>query len=221
MATPDWAMHDTRDKIPATLEEDGQATLEEETPPVTNTEGVVPDMDKGMKRYPVVIPYVKGVSEQLRRVLKGYGVKVYFKPTNTLRQILVRPKDKVLKERVTCPVYHIKCEDCEDSYIGETGRSLKARFQEHRRPSSANSEVSKHINSDCPEHHIDMDNAKILEVEPKWFERGVREAIHIRMLKPTLNRDAGRYNLPHVWDNTLKAVNRRGGGPGPMTSSTP
>ena len=57
-----------------------------------------PVLDKTKKSYPVVIPYVKGVSEQVRRVMRGYRVKVYFKPTNTLKQILVRPKDKVIKE---------------------------------------------------------------------------------------------------------------------------
>ena len=49
-----------------------------------------PDLDKTKKRYPVVILYVKGVSKQVRRVMKGYGLKVYFNPTNTLRHILVR-----------------------------------------------------------------------------------------------------------------------------------
>ena len=100
-----------------------------------------PVLDK-VKSYPVVIPYVKGVSEQVRRVMKGYGVKVYFKPTNTLRQILVRPKDKVIRERVVCPVYHISCDNCGESCIGETGRSLKAGFSERGRPGSVSSEVS-------------------------------------------------------------------------------
>ena len=63
------------------------------------------------KSYTVVIPYVKGVSEQVRGVMRGYGVKVYFKPTNMLRLILVRPKDKVIKERVVCPIYH-SCGNC-------------------------------------------------------------------------------------------------------------
>ena len=35
-------------------------------------------------------------------------------------------------------------------------------------------------------HHIDMDNARILKVEPKLFERGVRKAIHFRMAKLSL-----------------------------------
>ena len=33
--------------------------------------------------------------------MKGYVLKVYFKPTDTLRQILMQPKDKVIKERYT------------------------------------------------------------------------------------------------------------------------
>ena len=37
-----------------------------------------------------------------------------------------------------------------------------------------------------------------------WFERGVKEAIHIRALKLSLNRDGGRYNLPSIWNNIIK-----------------
>ena len=33
-------------------------------------------LDKTKKRHPLVIPYVKGVSVQVRRVMKGYGLKV-------------------------------------------------------------------------------------------------------------------------------------------------
>ena len=90
-----------------------------------------------------------------------------------------------------CLVYHISCDNCDDSYIGEIGRSLKARFMEHRRPSSVNSEVSKHVNCDQPNHSISLDNVRILEVEPKWFETGVREAIKIRIKYPVL-KDASR-----------------------------
>ena len=95
-------------------------------------------------------------------------------------------------------------------YWGDRG-SLKSRFLDHNIPSSVNSEVSRQINCDQPDNSITLDNVRILEVEPKWFERGVRESIQIRINNLTLNKDAGRYNLPLVWNNTMKALRRRGG----------
>ncbi len=93
---------------------------------------VVASLNSPKWKFPVVVPYIKGVAEQLRRVFKQYDVPAYFKPSNTLKQLLVQPKDKILKERVVGPVYYIPCDTCEASYIGETERSLKSRFVEHR-----------------------------------------------------------------------------------------
>ena len=132
--------------------------------PRVHTENITvepPDLEETKKRYPVAIPYMKGVSGQVRIVMKGYRLKVYIKPTNTIRQILVHPKDKVIKERVVCPVTHISYDNSDNSYLGETGRSPKARFMEHRRPRSVNSDVSKHINCDKPGHTISLDNVRI------------------------------------------------------------
>ena len=47
------------------------------------------------KKSPVVLPYIKGVSEQIRRVFKQHDVPAYSKPMNTLRQLLV--KDRKIK----------------------------------------------------------------------------------------------------------------------------
>ena len=159
----------------------------------------------------IVLPYIKGKAETLKRVFNKHKIHVCFKPHQTLRQILVHPKDKTKKEEVCGPIYHIKCEGsdnvkCEKDYIGETERNLKARFIEHRRPSSSTSEVSRHINKDCPGHKVDMESVRILDRAPSWFERGIKEAIYIRAHKPALNRDGGRNNLPHVWDNTLTSL---------------
>ena len=51
---------------------------------------------------------------------------------------------------------------------------------------------------------MELENTKILITEPRWFERGVKEAIFIRALNPSLNRDGGRYNLPPVCNNIIK-----------------
>ncbi len=123
-------------------------------------------------------------------------------------------KDKILKEGVVGTVYHIPCDTCEASYIGETERSLKSKFMEHRRPSSTISEVSHHIHHKHPDHQVDIERAKIVAVEPRWFEWGARENIYIRTERPSLNKDGGRYNLTTIWNNVLKSRVRR---PGPRT----
>ena len=101
------------------------------------------------------------MSEELRRAFTQYEIPSYVKPYNTIRQLLVKPKDKVLKERVVGPVYNIECKDCNATYIGETERSLKARFQEHNRRSSETSEVSRHIHIDQPGHSVDLDTVNL------------------------------------------------------------
>ena len=159
----------------------------------------------------VVMPYIKGTSDAIKRTFGNYGVKVAFKPTQTLRQLLVAPKDKTEKKDVAGPVYYIPCQGkthrglCKESYIGETERSLKTRFLEHRRPSSTSSEVSQHIHIESPGHHVDLDQVKILDREARFFERDVKEAIYIRVNKPSLNKDGGRYKLPRVFDPILES----------------
>ena len=44
---------------------------------------VTPDKERA-KKIPVVIPYIKGFLEQIRRGFGRYGTPTYFKPTNTL-----------------------------------------------------------------------------------------------------------------------------------------
>lgn len=158
----------------------------------------------------IAIPYVKGISEKLKRIYNSYGICAHVKPVNTIRQSLCAPKDKTKKGDICGPIYHIECggltgTDCKESYIGETERNLKTRFLEHRRPSSTTSEVAKHIHIESPGHKVDLEKVKILDREDNWFSRGVKESIYIRALKPSLNRDGGRHNLPHIWDNVIRS----------------
>ncbi len=89
-------------------------------------EGLVPIIIK--MKFLVVIPYIKGVSEELRRLFKRYEVAMYFKPTNTLRQLLVSPKDKLKKERVIGLVYQIPCKKCPATIHGWNIKIIKTTF---------------------------------------------------------------------------------------------
>ena len=101
------------------------------------------------------------------------------------------------------PIYHVCCEDCGKDYIGETERSFKARFDEHKRPSSVNSEVSRHIHQKKPGYSVSLTGSRILGLEQEWFQRGVKEAIFIHAMKPSLNQDGGHFNLSPIWHNIV------------------
>ena len=115
------------------------------------------------------------------------------------------PKDKTEKKDTAGLIYYIRYQgqtqrgQCTESYVGETERSLKTRFLEHRRPSSTSSEVSQHIHIESPDHHVELEEVKILDREQRYFETGVKEAIYIRVNQPSLNKDGGRYKLPRVY----------------------
>ena len=81
----------------------------------------------------VILPYIKGTTEQLKRVLCKHKFKVAMKPMFTLRSQLMRPKDAFGELKQSGVVYSIPCEDCDVEYIGETGRAFRTRQDEHER----------------------------------------------------------------------------------------
>ena len=70
------------------------------------------------------IPYIRGTSETIARILQPYNICVAHKPITTLQQLLTNVKDKDKPEDGQGAVYKIKICDCQASYIGETGRYL-------------------------------------------------------------------------------------------------
>ena len=65
-----------------------------------------------------VLPYIKGVSEVLRRFLQQQGVRTVFKSDTTLRSYLVRPKDVLEPGKQDGVVYKIPCECAKYIYRG-------------------------------------------------------------------------------------------------------
>ena len=79
-----------------------------------------------------ILPYTKGLTEVLKRLLKPHGIRVSKKPLHTLEQSFPSIKDKPSPENQTNVVYKIDCADCSWSYIGETGRTFNNRRTEYK-----------------------------------------------------------------------------------------
>ena len=79
------------------------------------------------RKLTVTLPYIRGVSESLKRKLEEVDIKVRMKPHRTQRLILVKPKHQVSTNQQTGVVYKIPCKDCPKAYIhvSQTGRTLE------------------------------------------------------------------------------------------------
>ena len=73
----------------------------------------------------VILPFIPGITERLKRLLKNHQIKVATKPLRTVGNMLPSLKDRINKFDQRGVVYKIPCLDCTGVYIGETGRSFK------------------------------------------------------------------------------------------------
>ena len=148
----------------------------------------------------LVVPYYQGLSESVKRTCQKYGVQVYFKGGVTIKSLLMAPKyqDPMLKRSGV--IYKYKCNrvECDEEYIGESSRNFGKRFNEHQK---APSPLYDHYN--ITGHNIKLENFSIVGKENQNLMRAIKEAMYIRANDPSLNRNVGKYHLPHTWDEVL------------------
>ena len=154
------------------------------------------------------------------------------KPWVTPKNVLVHPRDREDKEQTTECVYKVPCAtaSCEKTYIGETGRKLGVRLQEHRSEvesktnraftrshrSISSAESNRSALTDQENHVISWSAASVIDRESDRSTRWIKEAVHIRKEGPrSMNRDEGSYQLSHMYDRflgstlTCRAKNRK------------
>ena len=155
--------------------------------------------NKKNKPY-IVVPYMKELSENYKNTCSKHDIEMYFKGCNTVKDLLVCPKDRDNILQKSGVIYRYKCGrvGCEDEYIGESGRTFAERFREHMR---APSPIHDHFN--ITDHEVSLDNFSIVGREDQSMARTIREAMLIRVNDLSLNRNIGKYQLPHIWDEVL------------------
>ena len=74
----------------------------------------------------IVVPCVQGICESLKNICGKHGVTVHFMGGQTLKNILVSPKDKDSMTKKNSVIYSYSCGkiDCDQEYIGESSRTL-------------------------------------------------------------------------------------------------
>ena len=88
--------------------------------------------------------------------------------------------------------------ECDEEYIGETARTFGERFKEHlKAPPLYMTIVTSLV---IPPH---LTTFNIVGREEHSLSRLIKESMYIRVNNPSLNKNIGKYHLPHIWDEVL------------------
>ena len=92
-------------------------------------------------------------------------------------------------------VYKFLCANCNVCYVGETSRHLTTRIKEHLSKDKA-SHIYKHLegSNDCRDKCNDT-CFSILDRSGTSYGLKLKEAIHISLLKPELNKQVSNYGV--------------------------
>ena len=120
------------------------------------------------------------------RIIKGNA---------TIKQVLMKPKDRDPKESKSGLIYSYQCHhlDCDKEYIGDISWTLGERRKEHPKQP-----FPIHGHSQTTGHSIENNNFNIIGREDWGQTRTNKESIYIKVNNPTLN-----HNLNHIWDRVL------------------
>ena len=104
-------------------------------------------------------------------------------------------KDKVPNHLLSMVVYKFVCANCNVCYVGETTRHLTTRVKEHLQ-SDKSSHVYKHLKSSTECKNTCTEACfSILDFAPSPYSLKLKEALHISLLKPALNKQVFNFGV--------------------------
>ena len=130
----------------------------------------------------MVVSYIKEIRERFKKICNKQGIQVHFKCTETVKYLLMAPKDKDPKLTKSGIIYGYQCPNinCTEQYIGESGRSLGDRYKEYLKAPSP-----IHMHTPTTGHPVSPDCFTILDRESQGLTRNIKEAMYIKVNDPS------------------------------------
>jgi len=154
-----------------------------------------------------LIPYMKNVSSDIKRIVKNCVDVIYSIPKK-LDLFIKKGKDRLNVGKNTEIVYKINCTNCDQTYIGQTKRHLDTRIKEHKNniknASGNHSVVTNHRLSF--DHDFEWDKPIILHREKNRKKREIAEMFFIKKFKKSnnsINLQKDTENLNPIYDKII------------------
>ncbi|XP_045477945.1 uncharacterized protein LOC123683088 [Harmonia axyridis] len=150
-----------------------------------------PQLENQMKKF-VYINYIPSLSDKLCKRIRKNDIDVICTNKKNLRTMFFSGKNRLNISQLS-GVYKLFCDECPAFYIGQTGRSLGIRIEEHKRSILQNKSTTGFSNHCITSNHfIDFNKTKILHRGDKGKRLDLLEFLEIS--------SAQKQNLPIVND---------------------
>ena len=164
------------------------------------------DNEKMIKMY---LPYEKGISEKIASISRKFNIRLINTKGKTLKNLVNVNRNSTKSNEIKTQsgvVYKVDCKDCNKYYIGETGRTIQTRMNEHEKGITSEKEkmsgLSQHIKQTG--HQAKFNDVKVLYKENNFAKRKFKEAIAIKKHKCNLlNKKEEIKILSDAWENLL------------------
>jgi hypothetical protein len=128
--------------------------------------------------------YIGKETRTITKVFKNINIRIAYKTKNTIQNHL-QPKISNIDKYNKRGINKMRCNSCQLSYIGQTGRNFKARYKEHIRSiriNNPNTKYAQHILDTQHEYGPIANIMDILHIERKGQLMNTWERFHIYKL---------------------------------------
>ncbi len=153
----------------------------------------------------MIIPFVPGTSDRLRKLAAQFGLGTWFAYPGKLTDMFTRFRGRVHSSKAQDTIYCVSC-SCGIQYVGESGRNLKVRIAEHMRNSSK-SALSYHLSN--YQHKPILKHTQVLATEKNLHKRKIIESLCISNKKSRLCNTGVSVELPLIWQLCAPMVSRQ------------
>uniref|UniRef100_A0A8D8Y5E7 Reverse transcriptase domain-containing protein n=1 Tax=Cacopsylla melanoneura TaxID=428564 RepID=A0A8D8Y5E7_9HEMI len=184
---------------------------------------VKPQQQKPKPITTVAIPYVKNLSERIKRENNKLNIRTVFQSKRKISQLIKTP-DLSEERRNKNVIYKISCShtDCQSGpYIGETKAQLHVRKKQHKYNLQKMIETAELVNHKInADHEIDLNTMNPIEYEKDWFKRKFKESSYMKYTynKCTISKPSVKVN--RIWDPLLSNIYKRKSADSTMPSAT-
>lgn len=120
--------------------------------------------------------FIGPISKKLQHIMRKHNIVSALRAKNQIKNYICNAKDKIPRLQ-NSGIYKLKCDNCDSTYIGETGRSINVRIREHLR-NVEKSNFGRHLHSS--EHHFNnIARTEILHKMAKGLRMTILEALEI------------------------------------------